>query len=62
MENILPQMDSFYRATNSIKSLSTRLYLLNFSKLKVLDPIEVNYYVAIRTNYSESGQALKIVS
>lgn len=62
MENILPHTDSFYFDTNTIRSFNTLLYLLNFSKLNVLDPIELNYSVAIRTNYSDKGQARSIVS
>ena len=62
IENIFPQIDYFSFSTKVIKSLSTRLYALNFSKLNCLDPIEENYYVAIRTNSSESGHALTRVS
>lgn len=62
MENILPQTDSFYLETNVIKSFNTLLYLLNFSKLNVLEPMDVNSSVAILTNYYDNGHALKIVS
>lgn len=62
IENILPQIDYFYLETNYIKSFKTRLYLLNFSKLNIREPIEVNYSVAIRTNSYDKGHALSIVS
>lgn len=61
MEKIFPQIDSFSLLTKSISFLSTLLYLLNFSKLKVLEPMELNYSVAILTNYSDKGQDLRMV-
>lgn len=61
IEKILPQIVYFYLSTKLIRSKSTRLYRLNFSKLNTRDPMDVNYYVAILTNSSERGQALSIV-
>ncbi len=51
IENILPHIVYFYLSTKFIKSNKTLLYRLNFSKLNVREPIDVNYYVAILTNY-----------
>lgn len=61
IENILPQIVYFSLSTNLIKSNKTLLYLLNFQKLNTLEPIDVNYSVAILTNYYDNGQALRIV-
>lgn len=51
IEKILPQIVYFYLLTKLIRSITMALYRLNFSKLKTLDPMEVNSSVAILTNY-----------